>query len=190
MNIAMVVMSEQAAVSASVGSVFRDANDAADRRGLPFHRRAPCRITHGSELSAGRSRDGATLLLNGASALQPVCTPLASELGPDGSNRPGPFREPASRASQPVLGETDDLIAAHLLPCVRVRGGRFLPSAALPDRSAKASVVRRRRDRAGNQGPNHELEVIRAMGGDARRIEVAEIEACLEKERALLAGEG
>ena len=133
MNIAMVVMSEQAAVSASVGSVFRDANDAADRRGLPFPRRAPCRITHGSELSAGRSRDGATLLLNGASALQPVCTPLASELGPDGSNRPGPFRKPASRASQPVLGETDDVIAAHLLPCVRVRGGRFLPSAALPD---------------------------------------------------------
>jgi len=133
MNIAMVVMSEQAAVSASVGSVFRDANDAADRRGLPFPRRAPCRITHGSELSADRSRDGATLLLNGASALQPVCTPLASELGPDGSNRPGPFREPASRASQPILGEADDFIAAHLLPCVRVRGGRFLPSAALPD---------------------------------------------------------
>jgi len=133
MNIAMVVMSEQAAVSASVGSVFRDANDAADRRGLPFPRRAPCRITHGSELSAGRSRDGATLLLNGASALQPVCTPLASELGPDGSNRPGPFRKPACCASQPVLGETDDVIAAHLLPCVRVRGGRFLPSAALPD---------------------------------------------------------
>lgn len=132
MNIAMVVMSEQAAVSASVGGV-RDANDAADRRGRPFPRRAPCRITHGSELSAGRSRDGATLLLNGASALQPVCTPLASELGPDGSNRPGPFREPASRASQPVLGETDNVIAAHLLPCVRVRGGRFLPSAALPD---------------------------------------------------------
>lgn len=103
MNIAMVVMSEQAAVSAS-GSVFRDANDAADRRGLPFPRRAPCRITHGSELSAGRSRDGATLLLNGASALQPVCTPLASELGPDGLSRPGPFREPACCASQPVLG--------------------------------------------------------------------------------------
>lgn len=132
MNIAMVVMSEQAAVSASVGSV-RDANDAADRRGKGSPRRAPCRITHGSELSAGRSRDGATLLLNGASALQPVCTPLASELGPDGSNRPGPFREPASRASQPVLGETDNVIAAHLLPCDRVRGGRFLPSAALPD---------------------------------------------------------
>lgn len=37
---------------------------------------------------------------------------------------------------------------------------------------------------------NHELEVIRAMGGDARRIEVAEIEACLEKARSLLSGGG
>lgn len=36
----------------------------------------------------------------------------------------------------------------------------------------------------------HELEILRAAGGDARRIEVAEIEACLEKARALLAGKG
>lgn len=153
MNIAMVVMSEQAAVSASVGSVFRDANDAADRRGLPFPRRAPCRITHGSELSAGRSRDGATLLLDGAAALQPVCTPLASELGPDGSTRPGPFREPASRASQPVLGEADNVIAAHLLPCVRVRGGRAIPSAALPNNSRPLDVCQ---DHRGGVSNRHE----------------------------------
>ena len=36
----------------------------------------------------------------------------------------------------------------------------------------------------------HELEILRAAGGDARRLEVAEIEACLERARALLAGEG
>lgn len=36
----------------------------------------------------------------------------------------------------------------------------------------------------------HELEILRAAGGDARRLEVAEIEACLERARSLLAGEG
>jgi len=36
----------------------------------------------------------------------------------------------------------------------------------------------------------HELEILRAAGGDARRLEVAEIEACLERARSLLAGKG
>jgi len=36
----------------------------------------------------------------------------------------------------------------------------------------------------------HELEILRAAGGDTRRLEVAEIEACLEKARSLLSGGG
>lgn len=36
----------------------------------------------------------------------------------------------------------------------------------------------------------HELDILRAAGGDTRRLEVAEIEACLERARSLLAGEG
>lgn len=131
MNIAMVVMSEQAAVSASVGSVFRDANDAADRRGLPFPRRAPCRITHGSELSAGWPGGLNRQEFLAGSPILSVCC-LSTDGDADLASRPRPF-SPACRASQPVLGEADDFLAAHLLPCVRVRGGRFLPSAALPD---------------------------------------------------------
>lgn len=130
MNIAMVVMSEQAAVSAS-GSVFRDANDAADRRGLPFPRRAPCRNTHGPELSAGWPGGLNRQEFLAGSPILSVCC-LSTDGDADLASRPRPF-SPASRASQPVLGETDDSIAAHLLPCVRVRGGRVLPSAALPD---------------------------------------------------------
>jgi len=99
--------------------------------GLPFPRRAPCRNTHGSELSAGWPGGLNRQEFLAGSPILSVCC-LSTDGDADLASRPRPF-SPASRASQPVLGETDDLIAAHLLPCVRVRGGRFLPSAALPD---------------------------------------------------------
>lgn len=150
MNIAMVVMSEQAAVSASVGGV-RDANDAADRRGRPFPRRAPCRITHGSELSAGWPGGLNRQEFLAGSPILSVCC-LSTDGDADLASRPRPF-SPDSRASQPVLGEADNVIAAHLLPCVRVRGGRFLPSAALPDLLHPLDVCQDHRGGISNRKP-------------------------------------
>ena len=127
MNIAMVVMSEQAAVSAS-GSVFRDANDAADRRGFPFPRRAPCRNTHGSELPAGR------LVRIDKAAFPPGRSVCCLNYGGDvGSKpRPRPF-PPASGSPQPIFGEAHHVPVGRFVS--RSHGGRGGPANSAPSPS-------------------------------------------------------